>query len=280
MRTDGDSRERIFSAADGLFEQTGRTAFPSVDAVRKLARVNMNDASTAMKEWRRNQMGRTLPAPVRIPEAVQRSHGEALAALWKAAQETAGETLATMSAAWEIERGELEQLNKEMAEAFEAQAAELSQAREDAERWSKQAGIAEERSMELSTELQKSLANVARLQAAASLEAARGKEIELRAVELRSELDQLHSEWEHMAQVLVAPYRQQIEELKAGHAQERRRLREKLRSAHSLLHASQLGEAVMRGKYEEVQGLCRQWMPSGLDAMVRADVGPTDHGTV
>ena len=55
MELTKDTRDRIFAAADSLYEQAGRAAFPTVDAVRKTAKVNMNDASAGMKEWRRAQ---------------------------------------------------------------------------------------------------------------------------------------------------------------------------------------------------------------------------------
>lgn len=45
MELASDTLARIFSAADSLFEEAGQSGFPTVDAVRKSARVNMNDAS-------------------------------------------------------------------------------------------------------------------------------------------------------------------------------------------------------------------------------------------
>ncbi|RNK57918.1 DNA-binding protein, partial [Xanthomonas vasicola] len=74
-----------------MFEQSGREVFPTVDAVRKVAKVNMNDASTAMKEWRRAQ---ARPAPVvQVPEAVQQVASTAVLALWQAAQDAANDAL-------------------------------------------------------------------------------------------------------------------------------------------------------------------------------------------
>ena len=54
--TNSENRERILSAAQQLFEQSGRKELPTVDAVRKLSKTNMNDASAVMKEWRRLQI--------------------------------------------------------------------------------------------------------------------------------------------------------------------------------------------------------------------------------
>ena len=42
-----DVRERIIAAAADLFEQSGRQAMPTVDAVRRSARVDMNAARNA-----------------------------------------------------------------------------------------------------------------------------------------------------------------------------------------------------------------------------------------
>ena len=46
-----DTPECIFVAADSLHEQAGRAGFSTGDAVRKTARVSMNDASVGMKRW-------------------------------------------------------------------------------------------------------------------------------------------------------------------------------------------------------------------------------------
>lgn len=123
-----DTRDRIFAAADSLYEQAGRAAFPTVDAVRKVARVNMNDASAGMKEWRRAQTAQAAPVAVQVPEAVQQASSAALASLWKEAQELANESLRAAQAGWDAERIEAETLNKQMADAYESQAAELEAA--------------------------------------------------------------------------------------------------------------------------------------------------------
>ena len=120
-----DTRDRIFAAADSLYEQAGRAGFPTVDAVRKVARVNMNDASSGMKEWRRAQTAQAAPIVVQVPEAVQQASIAVLASLWHEAQELANESLRIAQAGWDAERIEAETLNKQMADAYESQAAEL-----------------------------------------------------------------------------------------------------------------------------------------------------------
>jgi hypothetical protein len=48
MDINPEIRERILNAA----QQLGRLELPTVDAVRRLSKTNMNDASAVMKEWR------------------------------------------------------------------------------------------------------------------------------------------------------------------------------------------------------------------------------------
>lgn len=121
-----DVRERITTAAAELFEQSGRQAMPTVDTVRRAARVDMNAASAVMKEWRRAQTAQA--APVTVPESVQQASSVAVAAIWLQAQELANESLRSAQAAWGVERGELDAMRQELAEAFECQAIELDAA--------------------------------------------------------------------------------------------------------------------------------------------------------
>ena len=123
-----DSHDRIFAAVDALYDQGGRAGFPTVDAVRKTARVNMNDASTGMKQWRRAQMTQAGPVAVPVPESVQQATAIALAVLWRDAQELASESLRAAQTGWDAERAEADTLNKQMADAYEALAAELAAA--------------------------------------------------------------------------------------------------------------------------------------------------------
>lgn len=118
-------RERIVAAATELFEQSSRQAMPTVDSVRRAARVDMNAASAVMREWRRAQMAQAAPAAVALPEAVQQAGNAALATIWLQAQELANGSLRNAQLAWEAERRELDAIRQELAEAFERQAGEL-----------------------------------------------------------------------------------------------------------------------------------------------------------
>ena len=121
-------RERIVAAATDFFEQSGRQAMPTVDSVRRAARVDMNAASSVMREWRRAQLAQAVPAAVALPEAVQQAGNAALATIWLQAQELANESLRSAQLAWDAERRELDAMRQELVEAFERQAGELEAA--------------------------------------------------------------------------------------------------------------------------------------------------------
>src|SRR5471032_2749183 len=125
MELPPSTRDRIFSAANTLYEEAGRQTFPTVDAVRKSAKVNMNDASTGMRAWRRSQTAQIAPVTVQVPSTLQQSSATALIALWSEAVAMANETLRAAQTGWDAERAEAEALREQMASAYEAQAVEL-----------------------------------------------------------------------------------------------------------------------------------------------------------
>ena len=125
MDINPEIRERILAAAQQLFEQSGRLELPTVDAVRRLSKTNMNDASAVMKEWRRLQIVSASAAVVSVPDRVQQASQSALSTLWTEAQELANEGLNVAQAAWDAERAEAEKLRVELSSAFETQGAEL-----------------------------------------------------------------------------------------------------------------------------------------------------------
>ncbi|WP_045761417.1 DNA-binding protein [Xanthomonas albilineans] len=183
MELSKETRDRIFAAAEALYDQAGREVFPTVDAVRKVARVNMNDASTAMKEWRRTQ-ARPAPAML-VPETVQQVAGTAVVAIWQAAQDAANDALRAAQAGWEAERLDAEALTTQMADAYEAQALELA--------------AAQTRIDELEAAMQQAATAAAAHQAAIDQMRTelmglqqRASTAEARAGELRTELDRAH----------------------------------------------------------------------------------------
>ena len=182
-----DVRERVIAAAADLFEQSGRQTMPTVDAVRRAARVDMNAASAVMKEWRRAQTAQAAPVAVAVPESVQQASSAAVATIWQQAQELANESLRSAQAAWETERVEQDAMRQELAEAFERQAGELE---------ALQSRLA---SIEAAEAAARGEADELRGQLAAAQEQAhtaeaRAQEIERRAGELRTELDRAHQD--------------------------------------------------------------------------------------
>lgn len=123
---DIDIRTRIIKAADELFEAAGREQMPTVDTVRRTAKVDMNSASRVMKEWRSAQTAQALPVAVAVPDSVSKAFSVALGEAWHQAQELASESLLAAQQGWETERKEFETMRFELATAYEQQATELA----------------------------------------------------------------------------------------------------------------------------------------------------------
>ncbi|EOS1694677.1 DNA-binding protein [Escherichia coli] len=194
MELNKETRDRIFAAADELFEQGDRESFPTVDAVRKAARVNMNDASAGMREWRRQRTAQTAPLAVQVPDAVQQAGNQAVAALWQAAQALANESLQAAQAGWDRERNELEAVRRELADAYEAQARELEEAQARVTLLEQQAAEATELVARQATDLAEARDALAGVEQRAALATQRADEVERRAQELRAELDYAHQD--------------------------------------------------------------------------------------
>lgn len=128
MSINEETRARIITAANDLFEQAGRADFPTVDAVRRASKTGMGDASLVMKDWRRMQAATAAPVAVAVPDRLRQVHAAALASLWTEAQEIANEALNAAQTAWDVERAQAEALRGEMSDAFEAQAREIAAA--------------------------------------------------------------------------------------------------------------------------------------------------------
>lgn len=192
MEPPKDTLDRIFSAADSLYEQAGRATFPTVDAVRKTARVNMNDASAGMKQWRHIHTVKVVPVLVQVPERVQQAGGTALAMLWQEAQELAHESLRAAQAGWEVERVDAETLNKQMADAYEVQAVELEAAQDAVVQLKADVDRVNSDNARLDGELAETRRQLAAASAVNERVEVRTIEIERRATELRTELDHAH----------------------------------------------------------------------------------------
>jgi colicin import membrane protein len=185
--------KRITAAADKIYEDCGRQSFPNVDTVRRAARVNMNDASSVMRAWRRARTEAAAPLASPIPTTVQEAGQAMLGAVWSAAIAATNTRLQGAQTAWEQERADAEACRAQLATAFDDQGAELENARN--------ANDAMQQSLDVQrTELLSANAEVGRLLreaadkdvrlAMADLQVA---EISKRAEDLTSELDIAHA---------------------------------------------------------------------------------------
>jgi colicin import membrane protein len=190
MDINPESRERILNAAHQLFEQSGRKDLPTVDAVRRVSKTSMNDASAVMKEWRRMQIVTASATVVSVPDRVQQAGQSAISTLWTEAQELANDALNVAQAAWDAERSEAEKLRVELSSAFEAQGAELEVLREKLAEVEKQAA-ASAAAAEL--EREDTRRQVSSLTDQAHTAMARAQEIEKRAEDLKTALNSAQS---------------------------------------------------------------------------------------
>lgn len=193
-----DVRDRIIAAAVELYEQDSRESFPTVDAVRRAARADMNTTSAVMREWRRQQTVQAAPVAVTVPEVVAQANTAALAALWQQAQELANESLRAAQAGWENEREELDAMRAEMADAYESQAAELDQVRDELGKVQAQADAErvayQEQQKHAAAELASVRAELAQAVTRAERAETKAGEVERRAGDLRAELDRAHQD--------------------------------------------------------------------------------------
>lgn len=137
METIQSIQERVFAAADELYAESGNTS-PTVDAVRRRARVNMNDASTCMKEWRQKRTPAPNPVAPQLPADLQATCTAALAQLWQQAVSLANEPLRAAHAGWELERVRANDVERELSAAYDQQSAELTAAGDEINRLRKQ----------------------------------------------------------------------------------------------------------------------------------------------
>ena len=203
-------KARIFAAAETLYDEKNRDSFPTVDAVRRQARVNMNDASLGMKEWRKAQLAGLAEVPVIVPDAIQQSGLQLLGTIWQLSQEMATEGLRAAQHVWENERQELETIQAQISSAFEDTEAELATVKDDlsttandlSETRSLNATLHE--SLRLSAEQNQSLKDRgADLLRRAEVAEGRCEEINRLATELRSSLDRAHEETSQKNQELI-----------------------------------------------------------------------------
>ena len=129
MNINQEIRTRILAAADDLWAKAqaeGSDRWPTVDTVRKTARVSMNDASAIMREWRQAQIQATnQKITVEIPERVREAVLRSTETLWQSAQALADEQFSAARQQWEEEQRATETMRKELADAYDAAQSEI-----------------------------------------------------------------------------------------------------------------------------------------------------------
>lgn len=256
MDVPSDIAKRITSAADQLYEESGRTSFPNVDTVRRRARVNMNDASAIMRIWRRCQTASATPNQVAIPDAVHSASQSLLNTIWAVATETANSSLQAAQAGWEQERTEAESCRQQLASAFDSQTAELAalQHNVDALEQRLAAQAVQLQAAEAVAEEQKKVAAAAEARAATA--EARSKEIAQRADDLKAELHRAHASADQLRQDSKA--RLAVAE-------------STIASLHEELRQHYAVESDMREELASMRGRAEATAPGGDTPLAKAD---------
>jgi colicin import membrane protein len=214
--------DRIFKAADELHTEAGRVGLPTVDSVRKRARVNMNDASSGMKVWRLAQTSTCSPMPAQLPPELQASCMSSLSGLWTEATNLANESLRAAQLGWEAERANAETLAKEMAAAFDIQTSELEAAALEIARLNSLLKAASTDVARVKSEQELAERGRVAATAAATEAAARALEIERRADELQKAVEHARNEASAVRADMIA--------IRTAHTDQLERVRQEARN--------------------------------------------------
>lgn len=249
-------RDRVFSVADRLYQETERQTFPTVDAVRKASKVNMNDASTLMREWRRAQTSRIEPVTVQVPARLQQASATALATLWSEATALANEALRAAEGVWEAERAESDAIREQMAAAFETQAEELASSQTETAQLRIERAEVQAQMADIQRHLKIALQDAATAATAMREARARAEEIELRANDLRGELDKAHRNLDNANQAIKESHGRHHADVKALREQLDRQRQESEQTMtlarDNLAHAREEA-AALRGRLEALE---------------------------
>jgi myosin heavy subunit len=161
-----DIVRRINEAADQLYEEAGRSAFPNVDAVRRRARANMNHASLVMRDWRHRHIAPTAVPEDALPDSLEPAARQLLNAFWREASILANGHLQTAQTGWDQERSELEEIRDQLAAAFDTQAGELAAAHQTNAALRNEISAQQEQLVELAQRAEEALAKAGNADAA------------------------------------------------------------------------------------------------------------------
>lgn len=213
METSPVVRDRIIAAADKLYEESGHRNIPTVDAVRKLAKVNINDASNCMREWRCTHANPAEAPQLQVPEKLQLTCTTALYAMWTEAVNLSSETLRMVRAGWDAERAETEALSEQIASACAAQEEELLAAKSAIEKQTEEIVRLNEQLATSQRRADAADSSVVELRAAVIQAEARWQEIERRANNLHQALQQTHADYAATATEQAELMRTKIDEV-------------------------------------------------------------------
>lgn len=108
-------RQKILDSAKSLMGEIGK--MPSVDLVRRHARVDMNATTIVMREFRR-EASAMLPCPA-LPEVLEGILRTSANAVLEYAQNVANESLEQAKENWDAEKGELLHMQDELSLSFD-----------------------------------------------------------------------------------------------------------------------------------------------------------------
>jgi outer membrane murein-binding lipoprotein Lpp len=213
METSLPIRERIMAAADALYEESSRRNIPTVDAVRKLAKVNINDASSCMREWRRVNATSADTPPLQVPDTLQQTCIKALQALWSEAVSLSGETLRMAQAGWDAERTDAKILSEQVESACAALDEDLRMAKIELETITLENARLNESLIANQSRVDAAERCMIELRTAASQSEARSVEIGKRADDLRQALELAHATHATTSREQAASSRAQSDEI-------------------------------------------------------------------
>jgi len=266
MDTSPAIRDRIIAAADALYEKSGRRNFPTVDAVRKLAKVNINDASNCMREWRRMHAVQNEAPQLQVPEALQLTCTSAFQVLWNEAVNLSSETLRMAQAGWEAERAEAEALGEQIATACAAQEDELLAAKSAIKTQAEEIMRLNELLTASQHRADAAERSVVELRTAETHLQATSLETARRAADLRQALDQAHAAHASIAIAQTELLRRQAEEI-ATLRSELESVRQKAEVAAANAHAALITvveeAASLKGKLDGISRAHPDVAPQG-----------------
>lgn len=141
-------RQKILDSAKSLMGEIGK--IPSVDLVRRHARVDMNATTIVMREFRR-EASAMLPSPA-LPEVLEGILRTSANAVLEYARNIANESLEHAKQNWDDEKGELLHMQDELSLSFDKVLNEAAALRDEISELQRALLVAEEarkRSVEL-----------------------------------------------------------------------------------------------------------------------------------